>query len=205
MEEYPGNSHRSKEEPERVVKAPVATGAVRRNATVGSRLRRFFAGADAKTVGGFVLASVIFPALQDMLRDAIHEYSDNLIYGRGELRGNSRRRSRSGRPGEGNYSYDRISSKGSRHDRGLSERARRTHDFGELTLPSRVEADEVLRTMYDILGHYEVVTVADLYDLVNIAPTPVDRRWGWTHLNGSAIRRVRGGDYLIDLPRPEEI
>jgi hypothetical protein len=58
--------------------------------------------------------------------------------------------------------------------------------------------------MREILdSQYEVVTVADLYELVGTEPTHVDTTWGWTNLKGAGVARVRGLGYLLDLPEPE--
>ncbi len=86
----------------------------------------------------------------------------------------------------------------------LSRRARATHDFGEIVLETRVDATEVIDTLYELLSKFDVVAVADLYDLVGINSSPQDLQWGWTDLSGSDVSRVRNG-YLLILPRPEPI
>jgi hypothetical protein len=68
---------------------------------------------------------------------------------------------------------------------------------------SRVEADEVLSQMYDILEKFEAVTVADLLEIIGQSSNNYTyNRYGWTDLMGSGVVRTRGG-YLLDLPRPE--
>jgi hypothetical protein len=75
----------------------------------------------------------------------------------------------------------------------------------DIFLDSRHEADEVLEAMYLLLEKYEVVTVADLYGLLDEEATPVDARWGWATLQGSDIHRARGGGYQLLLPPPDHI
>jgi len=64
-----------------------------------------------------------------------------------------------------------------------------------------VEAEEVIDRMFDLVSRYEVVTVADLYELVGVSGEYTDAKWGWTDLRGAAAMRIRDG-YLLDLPRP---
>ena len=86
----------------------------------------------------------------------------------------------------------------------MSHRGRAAHDFDEIILDTRREAEEVLSRLYDILSKYEVVTVSDLYDLTGIDSNYTDQDWGWTELRGSQIVNVRNG-YLLDLPKPEPL
>lgn len=71
-----------------------------------------------------------------------------------------------------------------------------------MILRTRPEAELILERLFDILEKFEMVTVADFYDLLNEKATPQDEKYGWLALRGASIRRVRGG-YLIDLPTPE--
>lgn len=71
-------------------------------------------------------------------------------------------------------------------------------------MPTRVEAEEVIDRMFDLVSQYEMVTVADLYDLVGLANNYTDEKWGWTDIRGAGVSRIKGG-YLLDLPRPEPL
>lgn len=84
----------------------------------------------------------------------------------------------------------------------LSNRSRMRHDFGDILIDSRREADEVIEMLYEILSRNESVSIADLYALTNIAPTHVDHKWGWTSLQGAKAARQRDGRFLLDLPEP---
>lgn len=76
------------------------------------------------------------------------------------------------------------------------------HDFDEIILATRAEGNEVIRRMDDLIQKYEQVTVSDLYQLVDIAPSFTDEKWGWTDIREARVERTRAG-YLLDLPRPE--
>ena len=81
---------------------------------------------------------------------------------------------------------------------------RPVREFDDIILATRDEAESVLNRMYDLLGDYKMVTVAELYTMVGISGDFTNENWGWRNLQSAKIRRVRDG-YLIDLPRPEEL
>jgi len=78
-----------------------------------------------------------------------------------------------------------------------------SHNFDEIIIESRPEAEMVLETLLDAAETYETATVADLYSLVGMTPSFVDNQWGWERadISTNAIRRVPQG-YLLDLPKP---
>jgi hypothetical protein len=86
----------------------------------------------------------------------------------------------------------------------MSQRGRAKHDFDEIVLDQRAEAEEVIDRLYDVVSRYEQATVADLYDLVGLSSTHTDHKWGWTDLRGAGVSRIRDG-YLLDLPDPEPL
>ena len=86
----------------------------------------------------------------------------------------------------------------------MSRRARASHDFDEIILASRVEAEEVIDRLFDLVSRYESATVADLYEMVGVTGNFTDDKWGWTNIRGAGVTRVRNG-FLLDLPRPEPL
>lgn len=73
-------------------------------------------------------------------------------------------------------------------------------DVQEVIFDSRKSAEEVLYQMDQILQTYELVTVADFYDLSGITPSFFDTRYGWTNLKTAEVVRLRAG-YIINLPK----
>src|SRR5690606_42119776 len=88
--------------------------------------------------------------------------------------------------------------------RSMSDRRRAAHDFKEIVLATRSEAEEVLDRLSDLINSYDVALVSDLYDLIGITGSFTDDRWGWTSLTGARVERVRDG-YLLNLPRTQSI
>lgn len=221
MEDYPSNTRsdqdarktprptRPTKAPEKRVAAPVVDGSkvVRRKKPLGRRMSETFFGTDAKSVAGFVVMDVFVPAAKDLIVDMVTQGIERSLFG--DVRGS---RSRAGRPGDRTYvSYGGASrpSSGRRDPRddprpSLSRRSRAQHEFDEIILGTRVEAEEVLDRLYDILNKYETASVADLYELLDITANPVDEKWGWDDLRGSGVIRRRDG-YLLNLPSPVSI
>lgn len=212
-EEFPSNRHKDKtpqaKPTEKKVTQVTENEVVRRKKPVGKRLSETFIGGDARSVWAFVTLDILVPAAKDAIADMVSQGAERMIFG--ETRSSGRR---STRRGEGPHiAYNKYSGGGSRrlgppddrHRHEMSKRARASHDFDEIILGTRVEAEEVLERLTDLVDRYETATVADLYDLVGITGTFTDDKWGWTDLHTATVARVRHGGFLLDLPRPEPL
>jgi len=208
--DYPGNSHRSKTpEPveekkiERVTEGPV----IRRKTSLGKRFTSLFIAGDSNSVTQYVIMDVLLPGARDMFTSAITEYVERMVYGESRSPGRSRPgASRSNVGPSGYVTYNRFASKQSSEAprAGISGRTRAPHNFDDIILGTRFEAQEVLDKMFDIIARYEQVTVADFYGMVNETSNYTDRKWGWTDITEANIRKVRSG-YLIILPEPVDL
>ena len=69
-----------------------------------------------------------------------------------------------------------------------------------LLLESRGEAEDVLERMDELIATYQVVSVADFYDLVGVSGNYTDNKYGWTDIRNASVIRVRDG-YMIKLPK----
>lgn len=68
----------------------------------------------------------------------------------------------------------------------------------------REDAERVLEMMAHRLDKYEVVTVADLNDMLGISSEWTDTRWGWIDIRDAQIRQIREG-WRLELPDAEEL
>lgn len=204
--QFPGNAKRPQQRPreepkkvERVVQGEV----IRRKTPLGRRLTQNIIGGDAQSVWGYMFGEVLIPAARDMIADALTGGIERAIFG--DSGGRSRSRSRHGSPGRTDYQSHFRGGRPAYRDeprRELSRRARSTHDFDDIILEKRVEAEEVLDRMEYWLDKYGTVSVAEFYELCGISGEYTDQKYGWTDIYGASIHHVRGG-YLIKLPRPE--
>lgn len=209
MEEFPSNSQRArqaKDDGPKDIKPVLEANVSRRKPPLSRRIRETFIPADVGSIWAYVWFDVLVPAAKDMLVDAGSEALHRSFYGEGGRAG--RRSGRYSGGGTGTFvNYNRPTSPFYRRDepRSLSRRARANHNFDDIILDKRVVADEVIDRLFDIIQQYEQVSVADLYKVVDVEPTPQDYKWGWTDLRGAGVTRLPNGGYLLDLPRPEPL
>ena len=196
--EFPSNSEKSKK-----ISPVVISGATRRRKSLRKQFKETFVAGDAKTAIQYVLFDVLLPAAKDMVVDAGSSGLEKLIFGESRRRGSTRPPSGP----TGHISYNRYSSESrysSGPQRAISRQARARHNFDEIVLDQRAEAEEVIDRLFDLVDRYESASVADLYELVGLDSVHTDNKWGWTDLTGAGVSRIRGG-YLLDLPEPEAL
>ena len=193
----PGNSNKDKaaakrpEKLERVVSGEVS----QRKAPLGKRIMETFTGDDSRSVGQYVLFEVIMPAVKSMISDAVSGGVERLLFG------DNARRVGGGGPRRGYTAYDKVSTNPSPNaQRSISQRAQATHNFDEIVLADRGEAESVIDQLVMCIDAYDVARVSDLYELVGITGSFADDKWGWTDLRGARVVPVRGG-YLLSLPK----
>jgi hypothetical protein len=74
-------------------------------------------------------------------------------------------------------------------------------DYDNIIFDNRGDAEAVLTSMEDILDQFGCVSVADLYDLADVAaPNYTVNNYGWTNLANAQVLRCRDG-YIIKLPK----
>jgi hypothetical protein len=136
--------------------------------------------------------------VKDLILEMVQETLTKLVRGDSYRRRNS---PYSGSTGYVDYSrrFARPSPDPRDQPRVLSPGARARHDFDEIVLQSRPEAEEVIAQMFEIVSRYDTATVADLYELVGVRSSHVDHKWGWSDMRGAGVARVRDG-YLLELP-----
>lgn len=189
----------------KVVKKVVAGQAIKRKKGFGSRFREAFGGGDGKSVVDYVVFEVLGPAFKDMIADAVISATERAIFG--EARHSTRRTGVSRGPvgSTSHISYNRYSTAPREAPRAMGSRARSSHDFGEIELQTRAEAEEVIAQMDEIIDRFQTVSVADLFEMVGEEAQYTDEKWGWTDMRGADVRRTRGGTYILVLPRTEPI
>lgn len=209
--EYPSNSQRANKDdpPKQEVKRleKVTQGeVVRRKKPMHKRFVEKFFGDTVGGVLGYLAIDILVPAAKDTIVELFSSGVERLFYG--DMRPPSRRGGRFGGP-VGHTAYNRAGATSPYHQsreelRNLSRRGRSSHDFDEIILATRVEAEEVIDRLFDLVSQYNSATVADLYELVGVTPGYTDNKWGWTDIRGAGVTRIKGG-YLLDLPRPEPL
>lgn len=199
--DFPSNSHR-RVQPKAEAEAPrkiqqVATGMVtQRKKSIGKRFMETFISEDVGDVKRYLFHDVLIPAMKNTLIEIFSGGSEMMFSG--QRRSNNMRRS----GGQSHVSYQNYSNNGrldNRRER--SDQNRTRHDFGDIVLTNRGEAEAVLSCLVDLTIDYQQATVSDLYQLVGIQSNYTDDKWGWFELSRASVSRARDG-YVLNLPRP---
>ena len=190
----------------------VSSDVVRVKRTTGRKIKDLIIAADLRTVANYVTYEVLIPAFKNMLFEGISRGAEKMVY-----RGEARFRPRHGgffgtnpMPGTHSKVTYNISSREMEQYRpqatnppGATAYPRQDHN--DFLLASKQDAESVLEHMYNLLGQYESLSVAEVNELMNLPSVYTDQKWGWTDLRGVEARQVRGGGWIIDLPKPEPI
>lgn len=197
---FPPNSEASKKTSDKNVEQVTSGEVIRKKKSLRSQLKDTFIAGDLKTSVRYVAFDILLPTLRDMIWEAGSGGIEKLIFGDSRRRGATT--PQAGPTGYVSYNrYGMSGGRGSAPQRAMSRTARARHDFDEIVLESRVEAEEVIDQLFDLVSRYESATVADLYELVGLPSTHTDHKWGWADLRGAGVTRVRDG-YLLDVPGP---
>lgn len=203
LDEFPSNSHKSKEA-EVVVEKKVTEKVVKGNVkqkkqSLGKRISDSVLEDSSSNVMQYILWDVLIPAAKNTISDIIKGGLDMLLFGEGSAPSSRVRRDR----GKSYVSYRSYYDEDKRRDSYRVNR-RATHNFDDLIFDSREDAEEVLNHLGDLIDEYSMASVADFYDMVGVTSNFTDQKWGWYNINTARVVRCRDG-YTIRLPRTEEI
>lgn len=198
-ENLPDNSHKPRGDSNQIQATDgkraekVVSGKVK---TKKNDIRKFtdmFFMEDAANIGSYILNDVLVPTIKKALYDILVGSLDMSLFGG---RGGGRR------PTADKVSYRTDYNSVSRRDERTysSTRTASGYSYDDVIVETRGEAEAVLARMDEIMEEYEVVRVADLYDLVGITGEYTDNKYGWTNIRNAEIERVRDG-YRIKMPR----
>ncbi len=198
---YTPNSHKYKEEQknvaseekrvQKVVKGPVKTKT--------NEVRKFadiFISEDIANVKNYIFMDVLVPAIKKAIYDIVTNGIDMFLYGGTGKGGKS---GPSGTKVSYRNFYDQKNAnngyRGSENTRNQSG-----FDYDDLEFENRGDAEAVIGQMQGAVVKYGFVTVADLYDMVDL-PTPyTSQKYGWMDVSNAEVIRFRG-KYRLRLPR----
>lgn len=170
----------------------VVHGKVKTKKNEMRKLADIFISEDAANVKNYIILDVIVPSVKKAIYELIVGALDMTLYGG---RGNGKR------PTADKVSYRDYNGVSRRDDRSYGvSRTTSGYSYDDIVVETRGEAEAVLSRMDEIMEEYEIVRVADLYDLVGITGDYTDNKYGWTNIRNAKIVRVRDG-YKIDMPR----
>jgi hypothetical protein len=197
LAKFPSNSHKAREEKKEAKKVEkiISGKVVQRKKSLGKRLMETFVGDDISNVSFYVIHDVLIPAAKSTLSEMVQGGIELMLFGERKGSRTSRERGRS----YVSYDKQRYNQRDERRD--VSPRNRARHNFDEVILDSRGEAEEVLSHLVDLTIDYGQASVSDLYDLVGITGSFTDNKYGWTDLSSASASIARGGGYVLHLPK----
>ena len=192
----PDNSHTGNNAKKEPVEPKRAEKVVHGNVKTQKNTTRKFADAfiteDAANVKNYILMDVIIPSIKKAIYDLVVGALDMSLFGG---RGGGKR------PTSDKISYKDYNGISKSSDRfSYSTRTPSGYSYDDIVLETRGEAEAVLMRMDEIMEEYEIVRVADLYDLVGITGDFTDNKYGWTNIRNAEVVRVHDG-YKIKMPR----
>ena len=197
---YTPNSHKYREQQKQAAKQSeekrvqkVTKGPVK---TKKNELRKFadiFISEDVNSVKSYLFMDVLVPAIKKAVYDIVTNGIDMFLYGGS---GRSKNNSNSSRVSYRNY-YDQKNtpSRGSENVRSSN-----AFDYDDIIFDNRGEAEAAKKQMQDIVTRYGIVTVNDLYEMVNLTAPFTSTKYGWMDVSSADVIRTRDG-YVLKLPR----
>lgn len=168
--------------------------------TLGRKLAETFVSEDMESVKSYIFSDVIIPMIKDMIVGVINQGTDMLFYGRSG--GSSYKGRSSGKYGTASYQSYYNGNKQKAVSGGQP-----TRDTSEITFDTRKLAWDVLEEMRAVIEQYDNLSIIDYHDIVEkvtgfvASSNYTDDRYGWTDLNGVDVKMVRGGRYILTLPK----
>ena len=150
-----------------------------------------------------ILIQSIQTTVSDIATNSIHTIADvttgsikRAIFGDNYINDDRRRNSNDYWNGSRRYvDYSRQSERPLHHKSDNVSNIVRVIEFD-----SANDANEVLSYMIDSVEQYGLVTVADFYELSDVASKFTDHQFGWTNLDGVRVVPIRGGGFYISFP-----
>lgn len=196
----PSNSHASKErestqEVTEVRAKKVVSGKTKTKKNNVRKLSDTFVSEDVNNVKEFIFKDIVVPTIKKLFVDIIRDGVEMLVYG------NARGRSKYDDSPRGGHYTSYGSYYTYNDDRREPPRARTGFDYEDIGFESRVDAENVLIEMKNLIRRYGMVRVADLFDMADLSAPYTSNRYGWTDISSAHIVRRYDGDYIIKLPR----
>lgn len=199
MENYKSNSYKSKEKDidqlrkQRCEK--VITGQVKvKKKNEMRKLIDIFFTEDFGTVKSYIFNDVLVPSIKKSLSEIVKGGIDILLYG-------ETRRNKSNDSGVTRIAYNRYFDGQLSDSKVQRTEVKQTYQFDDITFDTRGDAEIVLERLQDVIDQYDVVRVADLYDLVGITSfNPQANAYGWENISEAKVVSTIDG-YKIRMPK----
>lgn len=205
--EYSGPLRPDPKPDKKIEKVTLSSDPVVKPKGLGRKFKETFFGGDARQAVGYMVSEVLLPGVRNLVFDGGTKWLERTLYGSsGPMRRpfDYRPRTQYSSPFQRTTMPVDPRSRGIRlPDQGGYRQPRM--DMADIVLATHEDCEVVVERMLHIADNYDLVSLADLYELLGQPTTATDHKWGWTNLSQVQIRQVRGGGFTIDLPPLEAL
>lgn len=194
MEEFPSNSHESKNKNLK----PVVEGAKIKKKSDVSKFADVFIADDISSVKNYVIVDVLVPAIKKAISDIVTNGIDIILYG--ENGGPSH--SKNSVTSKISYTpYYKMSSN-SQKEQSSAPRQKTVYDYDDVLFPSKGAAEKFLSDMDSVIREYGVISLADYYDMAGVTSQYTTQKYGWSDLREAKVVGTPRNGYTIKFPKP---
>jgi len=172
--------------------------------SLGEKFVDTFMSETVDDVKSWLMVDVIIPGIKNTILDML----GMMFFGGGDYsrRGHSRGYDRERVSYNSYYSSDRRSESRSRDRRDRDDGPRRDGkiDYRNIIFRDRRSAEALVDELHRRIEDYNQVSIAEMFDLMEVTGKYTDNNWGWTRKSDIGIRRVSNG-YLIDVAEAEAL
>ena len=227
-EDLPSNSFATKKPkpPTKKSKAEVDRRKPKQMISQPSKKKKSFLESELSEAKNYMVDDIVIPRVRDMVMEIIEgifgmatEAIESAIFGSAAIGHRSSRRSYAGRSRGARTPYNSLYDYGrgrSMRKRGIDydEEEEIIEDYRDVVIQSRSGRaedtiklrDDIEEEIYNILEDEGEVTVGDLNYILGIDTGPyTNEDYGWRTLSGMRFKKIRGGGYVIDMPRPRPL
>lgn len=199
--DYKPNSHKYRENQEEVPNEKrevkkVVSKPVRTKKNEIRRLADIFISEDVSNVKSYIWMDVLVPTIKKAIVDIVTDGVNMIFFGgtgdRNKINSNTSKISyRNFYDQKDTPTYSQASSSAK-------------FNYDDIIFETRGEAEAVREEMDNVIERYGFVTIADMYDMVELTPPFTSNKYGWSNISSSRVIKTRYG-YVIDLPKAKPI
>lgn len=202
MDQYISNSDKSRNKPDPIQEKkvePVISGqAVAQKKTGFGKFKESIVAEDIRSVGSWLFSEVVVKSAQKFIYDMVTNGITMWLYGQSNA-------PKSSGVGVNKIQYNSIYPGYKSSSEQTRVNGPTVFDYDNIIFNNRGDAEAVLSTMRDLLDQFQVVSVADLYELANVDNPPYTaNNYGWTNLRNADVMRCKDG-YILKLPKATNI
>lgn len=199
MEEnnYKGNSRRQKELENSKPKAKkvITNGVSVKKKGEIRKMADEFISENVSNLKSYAIKEVIIPNIKRGIMDIVSMFLNEEPYYNKDRRGGRRDYNSISRPSTRERSYERDDER----DRMVGRPSLWCEDF---EFRSRIDAERVIDELYERIREFKMVSIADLYDLVDVSCDYTYNNYGWTDISNLRLTRsINGNVWVLRMPK----